>query len=356
MIRTFPAFFRIALVSLFLGGTYSEAQQGKRAAKAIPITQIKIDSVEFQDADLPTVLDFLGEKARENNGTPANFLLYDPLGEIRQRNPQVSLSLKDIPLSQVLKYVSDLSGTSVQVDAHAALFLQKKDLVLLKKLRSSRLNLQIGKNQIAQLGAITVPQIELQDMTLSSAIEFLRLKTWESCAPGSPPNFVIQPSANVDLDATPFSLKLNNASLLTTLQYITEMAGCTLRFDQRVIAIGLPGDLSSAKPIIRQKNPQFNLILNSRIAEVEMEDATLSEALEVLSYYARDPKIAPQGPNFITTVQTKKTVTLHLRKIRGIDLLRYLNEQTGTNFRVEQNVIAIIDRPAAKPKAKPKVN
>ena len=94
-----------------------------------------------------------------------------------------------------------------------------------------------------------------------------------------------------------------------------------------------------------------SVILNSRIAEVEMEEATLSEALEVVSYYARDPKIAPQGPNFTTTAQTEKTVTLHLRKVRGIDVLRYLNEQTGTNFRVEQNVIAIIDRPVPKSKA-----
>ena len=107
--------------------------------------------------------------------------------------------------------------------------------------------------------------------------------------------------------------------------------------------IGLPGGLAPAKPVMRQKNPQFALLLNSTIDEVNMEGTSLDEALQFISFYARAPRFAPEGPNFISTVKTNKTITLNLRKVRGIDILRYVTEQTGTNFRVDQNVISIIE-------------
>lgn len=354
MNRIFTPIIHLALAGILSGGAISQAQQNSPTAKPVPITQIEIDSVEFQDAELPMVLDFLGSKAREFNGTPANFLLYDPLGELRKRDPKITLSLKNIPLSQVLKYVSDISGTTLQVDRNAALLARKEDLVLLKKLRNPRLTPEKGKAQIAQLGAIMLPRVELEEMSLRSAIEFLRLKTWESCLPDNPPNFVILPSTEMDPDRNVISLKLHKVSLLTVLQYVTESAGYSMRFDHRAIIIGQPGKMAFVKPVMRQNNPQFNLILNAKIEEVSIDKASMAEVLQLIAYHSRDPQTAPDGPNFITLAQTDKTVTLNLRKIRGIDVLRYLNEQTGTNFRVEKNVIAIIDRPPPKPKTKTK--
>ncbi len=343
----FPhTFTRLALAGMLLAGSSSLAQRNK----AVPITQIKIDSVEFQEADLPTVLDFLSTKARELNGTPANFLLYDPRGEIRRDDPKITLSLKNMPLSQVLKYVSDISGTTFQVDRQAALLGRKEDLVVLKKLRNSRLTPELGKAQVAQLAAVIVPMIELEDITLRDAIQFLRLKTWESCPAENPPNFVIRDTVAADADKNFFSLKLRDVSLLTTFQYMTELAGYSMRFDRRAIVIGPPGKIASIKPIIRQKNPQFGLVLNSKIEETTIDEASLEEVLQLISYHSRDPKIAPDGPNFITSAQTDRRVTLHLRKVRSIDLLRYLNEQTGTTFRVDKNVISIIDLPPPGPK------
>lgn len=350
MNRILPTLTCIALAGILASEAFSQAQQSSQRPKAVPISQITIEAIEFQDADLPTVLDFLSTKARELNGTPSNFLLYDPTGEIRKRDPKVTINLKNIPLSQVLKYVSDISGMTIQVDRQAALLTRKEDLVLLRKLRNARLNSATGKAQVTQLASITVPQIELVDVTLQSAIEFLRLKTWESCPPGNPPNFVIHPSAMTGRDEVTFSIKLHNASLLTALQYMTEFAACTMRFDHRAIVIGRPGKIASVKPVMRQKNPQFNLILNSKIEEVSIDKASLAEVIQLIGYHSRDPQIAPDGPNFITSAQSNGPVTLYLRKVRAIDVLRYLNDLTGTNFRVESNVISIIDRPPAKPK------
>ncbi len=320
-----------------------------QAQTKTPVHQLILDSVEFEEADLPSVLQYLGIKARELNGTPANFLLYDPTGELRKTDPKVSLSLRNVPLSQVVKYVGDTTGTTLMIDTHGVMIGTKADLAGLKTLRAKRPIPPSNNAQLKELGSAKIPEFSIADADLGTGIEFLRMKAWELCSKDAPPNFVIKAHELENPASRPLTMEMGDVSLLTVLQYMTELTNTSLRFDPRAIVIASPENLQSGKPQIAGRNPHFTLIQSSQIEELSIEEAPLTELLPVVSHYAKG-LVAPDGPNFVSLAKSQRTATLHLRKVRTIDLFRYVTECTGTNFRVEPNVISIFDLPAPKPK------
>jgi len=317
-----------------------------------PLTSVKADSVQFQDADLKSVLTFLSLKAKELGASPSNLILYDPLGELAALDPRITFALRDIPLSDVIKYTNDLSDTTSITDTHAVLMGRPADLELLQKLRQTRPNPPAGSVILRSLQEIRVPSLSFEETPLSEALEFLRQVG--AGAPGSkvPLNFCIRPGITGDPGKRPVTLNLADVSLLTALRYVTEMGGCSMRFDPRAIVIAEPGNITPPKPVILAQHPQYDVVLRSPVSEIALEEAPISEVVEVLSFFCKDPRIAPDGPNFILLTRTEQTVSLNLTNVRGIDLLRYCTEQTGTNFKVEADAIVLFDRPPAKTKQK----
>ncbi len=346
MLHFMKRLFLILALPLFLFGNLELAQS------QTPLSSAKVDSIQLEDTDLKSALEFLSAKAAELNASPSNFVIYDPLGQLAAANPKITLSLRDTPLSTVVKYACELSKTSYLIDSHVVLIGQKTDLAGLQNLRRARPTPPANHPILKSLQTIRVPSLSFDDTPLSETLEFLRQVSSGSSTASAPLNLVIRPGAGAGNDpgTRKITLNLNNVSLMTALQYVTELGGCAMRFDQRAIVVASPGNIQSPKPVMQAKNPHFDVVLRSRIENTEIEDASISEVLEVISYYCKDPKIAPDGPNFILLTRSEQSVSLALSNIRGIDLLRYFNEQTGTNFRVEADAIVIFDRPTPKKK------
>lgn len=105
-----------------------EIEQKKRQkGKPDPAAELKkrlnsivLPEVHFREAAITDVIEFLREESRKfsPDKTEINFVLMMPPGD----PPKVTLTLRKIPLAEVLRYISILTGLQYQVDPHAVVF------------------------------------------------------------------------------------------------------------------------------------------------------------------------------------------------------------------------------------------
>jgi general secretion pathway protein D len=78
--------------------------------------------VDFAGATLDEVAELLRVRSRDLDpqGAGINFILNVPP---ESRNKPISLNLRDVPMEEVLRYVSEMSGVSYKVDEHAVTFV-----------------------------------------------------------------------------------------------------------------------------------------------------------------------------------------------------------------------------------------
>ena len=99
-----------------LPATIAKVRQEKRKAL---FNSTVIKEIDFNKATLSEALealDLMAAEATEKEFVP-NFVVQDPTGE--SENKLITLKMRNVPLSGILKYVTELSGTSVRYDAHA---------------------------------------------------------------------------------------------------------------------------------------------------------------------------------------------------------------------------------------------
>ena len=102
-----------------LAATIAKVQQQKREA-LFAATIIK--EINFNNATLAEALealDLFAMEATDKKFTP-NFVVQDPSGQLAEKT--VTLKMNNVPLSGILKYVTELTGTSIRYDAHATVF------------------------------------------------------------------------------------------------------------------------------------------------------------------------------------------------------------------------------------------
>lgn len=102
-----------------------EIQEKKKlSGKPDPSAELKrkLDSiilpeVEFREAAITDVVAFLRQESKKytKDKTEINFVLMAPAGKA----PTVTMSLKKIPLMEVLRYITVVTGLQYQVDPHA---------------------------------------------------------------------------------------------------------------------------------------------------------------------------------------------------------------------------------------------
>jgi len=83
------------------------------------LAQLIVPEIEFREAPLGDILDFLSMRAEELSGgeIKPNFI-YKGSSEQRQ-NTLVNLNLRNVPMTEVIRYVGTLSRTRFTYEAHA---------------------------------------------------------------------------------------------------------------------------------------------------------------------------------------------------------------------------------------------
>ena len=103
-----------ALLSQILA---AEKKAGPKNSMLGWANRLKLPKINVEDATVEEVITFLRVKSRElsKGKWEPNFVLRLPDGEA----PVISISLRDVPVSYVVKRMAELSGLAVRYDEHA---------------------------------------------------------------------------------------------------------------------------------------------------------------------------------------------------------------------------------------------
>lgn len=97
-------------------------EQGGREKITQKLRTLIFPQVDFAGATLDEVAELLRVRSRDLDpqGAGINFIINAPP---ESRNKPISLNLRDVPMEEVLRYVSEMSGVSFKVDDHAVTFV-----------------------------------------------------------------------------------------------------------------------------------------------------------------------------------------------------------------------------------------
>lgn len=93
-----------------------------------------------------------------------------------------------------------------------------------------------ARGREARFGAVMIPEFRVNDVSLTEALEALRIIIGRESKEKTAPNFVIQDPKN-ELASTKISLELRNVPSRTVMQYILDMGGAKARYDEYAVVI-----------------------------------------------------------------------------------------------------------------------
>lgn len=105
----------------YLGKSRAAIAQGASVKQTIEarLAKVVVPEINFQDASLGDVLDYVSARTGElTNGQLTPNVIYKGSGEQRQ-NTRITLSLRNVPMTEVIRYVGQLSNTRFSYDEHA---------------------------------------------------------------------------------------------------------------------------------------------------------------------------------------------------------------------------------------------
>ncbi len=83
------------------------------------LDQLTVPEVNFRDASLGSALEFLKQMAKQQIDLDVNFVPAVPAEVMEKQN--ITLSLKQIPFMEMLRYIGGLADVSFTVDQHAVI-------------------------------------------------------------------------------------------------------------------------------------------------------------------------------------------------------------------------------------------
>jgi len=196
---------------------------------ALKASKIVVPRVDFQDASLADVLDFLLQKGRELDPQKKGVnIVLKPSPDAKP--PAITLHLRDVPLSNVLRYVAQLTGNELVWTAEAAV-IGKPGTPASKPRHDDGPSTEPAR----KAAKIVIPSIEFAEAPLSVAIEFLVKKSLELDPEKKGVNVILQMSGDAKPPA--ITLNLRNVPLLQALKYVAQLTGLELVADERALRL-----------------------------------------------------------------------------------------------------------------------
>lgn len=221
---------------------------------------IVLGQTDFADATLSEIASFLEKRAAQVEGAakdrPAD---WKPLkldvkdDEVAAAGGRVSLVLANLPLSEVLRYVADKTGTTIKVVPEGVVFVPRGgfhgalDSNPVQCLLPAKAQ-EAGRKLIAaKLDHIILPQLDFREATLWDVLEFLRKKSVEMDNSVGDPNkrginFELIGNAHQAGDASQpgamkISMDVRNVSMTNALRSITQLSRTKFTIDPYAVII-----------------------------------------------------------------------------------------------------------------------
>jgi hypothetical protein len=198
--------------------------------------ELILPQVQFSGVPLEEVFEFLQMRARtptsQADGSKIRFVLKN----ITATPSSLTMDLKNVPLLNVVKYVTELSGTHYRIEGDDVII----EPVALPHPPNKATNVpSVSPKQgmaAERARKIVLPQVQFAGATLEEAIEFLRtsLTHREDNNQLGPTNIILKPEAGKNAQ---LSLDLKDVSLWEALRYVAELSNSTLSSDDHALII-----------------------------------------------------------------------------------------------------------------------
>jgi len=233
-----------------------------------------------------------------------------------------SLSLKDVPLGEALRHITELVNLKYTIEQQAVTIREPQDMRAPDHRTASALQQRLGK--------MIRPTAQFQNATLEEAVEYLRIS--RGCLDASdeplndvPLNFVLH--LREGIKRPPVSLNLRDIPISDALRYCAEISNVKLRYDTAAVMItDIETDRSASSA------PAVSPVLPA----VEFQDAPLAEALDFIRLKSRE--LTPDHRETSITLKpgaTSQTITLSLKSISLHEMLQYIAELSKHRLSLE---------------------
>ncbi len=205
------------------------------------LEKIILPSVVFSGATIDEAIEFLRVKSRDLDITTkdpklkgVNIILSK---DIIAAASKITLDLKDVPLSEALRYVAELAGLKYSVETYAVVFMpsdgKESDASLYdyKSNANSALKEQASKNKVS---ALILPKMEFHEASLSEAVQFIRVKALQLDPAKKGMNIIINPGGDTSAKIT---LSLKDVPIFEALNYCAQLSGYKLSVDDNAFTL-----------------------------------------------------------------------------------------------------------------------
>lgn len=331
--------FYLLLAFLLEESSWSAPPTSEKLVESLQakLNQIIVPDIFPINTTLEDALEILRVKSREFDTTTTetsqkgvNLVMIG--GSDKKLPASASLRLKDVPLTETLRYITELVGMKYVVEPYAVAIREKNDERGPSKGPSTNtLRLKMEK--------IILPSVQFQDATIEEAIEYLRvsracLDADNHSSARTALNYVLKLSPN---DKRPkISLDVKDISLSEALRYCTEIAGASARYDRFAVMI-TDDDAAPAVPLVVNA-PASSLIL----PQVALSGATLQEAVDFIRMKSRELDPAHQGLSIaIHPGAPASSIDLDLKQIPAGEVLRYIADLSNHHLDLKDGTFVL---------------
>ncbi|MBL9180123.1 MAG: hypothetical protein JNM65_18820 [Verrucomicrobiaceae bacterium] len=178
-----------------------------------------LPTVQFQGATIEEAVEYLRVSRvcldADDHTSATMTLNYVLKLRTNDKRPKISLDLKDIPLSEALRYCAEIAGVTLRYDSFAVVITEENTAPAappaVKGLASS----------------LILPHVALSGATLKEAVELIRIKSRELDTAHNGVSIIIQPGD----PASSIELDLKQIPVIEALRYIAELSNHMLSFE-----------------------------------------------------------------------------------------------------------------------------
>ncbi len=277
---------------------------------------IRFPQVTFSGATLEEALEFIAVKSRDLDPGDArsrrkgvDILL---LGDAKATTSHISLDLTDVPLRELLRYVTDLAGVQFQVEPQGIV---------------------VGSMSRPFVRAYEVP-LEVMKPVLAggeTVMDWLKEQ-----------GIVFNGDARAEFDAATGRLVVRNTKAMhdqieAFLSISEETLGIKPVLHDRYLA-GLEDRLSRVRPTL-------DLMERIVLPQVKFSGAPLREALDFLQTQSRALDPAGRGISIVLNTgdtPVVSTISLDLTNVPLAEALRYVTDLAGMKYKVESHAVQVL--------------
>lgn len=200
------------------------------------LENIIIPQIEFRDVGLSDALAFLRAKALEHYPEKKGVNLVYVAGA-KTPEPRLTVSFKDIPLTEALKYFAALAALDLEFSEAAVVLRDRSAMPALSAGNAlSPTGPPAGKSR-ELASRLVLPRVEFKEASLSKILPFLQQKSLELDPANKGLNLILNAPGDPSPEAIRISLNLSEVLLSETLRYVAELANLKLRYEDDAVVL-----------------------------------------------------------------------------------------------------------------------